>query len=65
MRRHVYGKTARQNQDNGAIAIAWTVKRKDKLAPVVVRHIPREISRFAKFFLNYGGRIEAKVFSSQ
>ena len=54
------------NQDNnGAIAIAWTVKRKDKLAPVSVGHIPKEISRFAKFFLNYGGRIEAKVFSSQ
>ena len=45
--------------------IAWTVKRKDKLVPVVIRHIPREISRFAKFFVNYGGRIEAKVFSSQ
>ena len=46
-------------------AIAWTIKRKDKLFPVVVGHIPREISRFTKFFLNYGGRIEAKVFFSQ
>ena len=45
--------------------IAWTVKRKDKLVPVVAGHIPREISRFTKLFLNYGGRIEAKVFSSQ
>ena len=26
-------------------AIPWTVKRKDKLVPVVVRHIPREISQ--------------------
>ena len=27
-------------------AIAWTVKRKDKLVPLVVGHIPREILRF-------------------
>ena len=46
-------------------AIAWTLKGKDKVVPVVVGHIPREISRFTKFFLNYGGRTEAKVFSSQ
>ena len=43
----------------------WKVKRKDKLVPVVVGHIPREILRFIKFFLNYSGRIEVKVFSSQ
>ena len=46
-------------------AIAWTVKRKHKIAPVAVGHIPKEISRFTKFFLNQGERIEAKVFSSQ
>ena len=50
---------------NDLYAIAWTVKRKDKLIPVVVGHIPREILWFTKFFLNYGGRIEAKVSSSQ
>ena len=27
-------------------AIAWTVKRKDELVPLVVGHIPREILRF-------------------
>ena len=46
-------------------AIVWTVKRKDKFVPVVVGHIPREISRFTKFYLNYVGRIEARVFFSQ
>ena len=38
---------------------------KDKLVSAVIGHIPREISRFTKLFINYGGRIEAKVFSSQ
>ena len=41
------------------------VKRKDKFVPVVVGHMPIEISKFTKFFLNYGGRTEAKIFSSQ
>ena len=45
--------------------IAWTVKRKDKLVPLVVWHIPRDISRFTRLFLKYGGRIEGKVFSPQ
>ena len=78
---HVYGKTVWQNcrgekleatkEDNkeatkiDPYTIVWTVKGKYKLVPVVVGHIPREISRFTKFFINYGGRIEAKVFSSQ
>ena len=43
-------------------AITWTVKRKDKLVPVVVGHIPREISRFTKSSLIYGRKINAKVF---
>ena len=47
-------------------AIAWTVKRKNKLVPIVVAgHFLREILRFTQFFLNCGGRIESKVFSSQ
>ena len=44
-------------------AITWTIKRKDKLL-TATRQIPREILRLAKFFINYGGRIEAKFFSS-
>ena len=48
----------------GPYAIVWTVK-KYKLVPVVVGHIPREILRFTKFCLNYGGRIKVKVFSLQ
>ena len=47
-------------------AIAWTVKRKDNLVPiVVVGHFLREILRFTKFFLNCSGRIESTIFSSQ
>ena len=46
-------------------ANVWKLKRRDKLVPVVVGHIPREILRFTKFFLNYSGKIEVKVFSSQ
>ena len=45
-------------EDNGEAtkiypyAIAWTVKRKEKLVPVVFGFIPEEISRFTKFFSN-------------
>ena len=42
--------------------IPWTVKKKDKLVPVVVGHIPRGISLFTKFFLNYGERILSEGF---
>ena len=45
--------------------IAWKVKRNNKLDSVIVGHMPREISSFTNFFLIYGGRIEAKVFSPQ
>jgi len=27
----------------------------------IVGHIPREISRFCHYFLNYGGKIEARI----
>ena len=62
---HVYEKTPRsgekleaKKEDNkeatkfDPYAIAWTVKKKDKFVPVVVGHIPGEILRFTKFFLN-------------
>ena len=38
---------------------------KNKLVFVVIGYNPPEISRFTNLFLNYGGRIEAKVFSPQ
>ena len=74
----VYGKAVWQNPRRGkkleakkeineeatkidSYAIARTVKSKYKLVPVVVGHI----WRFTKYFLNYGGRIEMKVFSWQ
>ena len=37
----------------------------DKLIPEVVGHIPREISRFLWYFLNYGGKVDAKVHSER
>ena len=40
--------------------IAWTVKRKDKLVPVVVEQIPRDILWSIKFFRNYGEGIKRR-----
>ena len=37
----------------------------DKLLPEVVGHIPREISRFVWYFLNYGGKVDAKFHSER
>ena len=63
-------KSEAKNEDNkqttkiDPCAIAQRVRRKDKLVHVVIGHIPREISRFTKLFLHYGGTVETKVFSS-
>ena len=46
-------------------AVAWKLKRKDKLTPKMVGHTPREISRFVWTFLNYGGKVDAKVHSER
>ena len=46
-------------------SVAWMLKRKDKLVPIVVGHIPREISRFVWFFLGYGGDVKGKVHSQK
>ena len=35
----------------------------DKIIPEVVGHILREIYRFVWYFLNYGGKVDAKVHS--
>ena len=37
----------------------------DKLIPELVRHIPREISRFPWYFLHYGGKVDTKVHSER
>ena len=42
-------------------AIAWKLQKKDKLVPVVVGHIPREISRFVWYFIKYGGKNRSQV----
>ena len=42
-------------------AIAWKLQKKDKLVPVVVGHIPREISWFVWHFIKYGGKVCSQV----
>ena len=46
-------------------SVAWKLKTKDKLIPVVVGQIPREISRFVSFFMDYDGGIEGVVLSPE
>ena len=46
-------------------SIARMLKRRDKLVPIVVGHIPKEISRFVWFFLGYGGEVKGKVYSQK
>ena len=46
-------------------SVAWKLKTKDKLIPVVVGHIPREISRFVSFLMDYVGRMEGVVLSPE
>ena len=42
-------------------AVAWMLKRRNKLIPDIVGHVPREISRFISFFFTHGGKLEANV----
>ena len=44
-------------------AVAWKLQKKDKLVPVVVGHIPWEISRFVWYFMKYGGKVCPQVHS--
>ena len=44
-------------------AVAWMLKRRNKLIPDIVGHVPREISRFIWFFFTLGGKMEANVWS--
>ena len=45
--------------------VAGKLKTKDKLIPMVVGHIPREISCFVSFFMDYGERMEGVVLSPE
>ena len=61
--------SAEKEKDSFAVkidpfSVAWKLKTKDKLIPVVVMHIPREISRFVSFFMDYGGRMEGVILPS-
>ena len=44
-------------------AVAWMLKRKNKLIPDIVGHVPHKISRFIWFFFTHGGKMEANVLS--
>ena len=46
-------------------AIAWKLKKKDKLVSVVNGHIPREISWFVWYFIKYGGKVCSQVRSER
>ena len=46
-------------------SVAWMLKKKDKLVPIVVGHVPREISRFVSYFIHYGGRLAGIVLSPE
>ena len=46
-------------------SIAFTRKTIVYLTPVVVGHVPLEISRFVYFFLERGGSVEAKVYRTK
>ena len=42
-------------------AMAFKLKTKETLTTIVVGHIPRELSRFCRYFMDYGGLLEARV----
>ena len=44
-------------------AVAWMLKRKNKLIRLIVCHVPRKISWFICFFFMHGGIMEANVLS--
>ena len=76
---HVYGKSIWSNPKKGEClietdpvalledpyAIAWKLQKKNNLIPVVVGHIPREISRFLWYFIKYGGKVCSQVHSER
>ena len=58
--------TTEREQNPAALNIdpysaAWMLKRNDKLVPVVMGHIPREVSHFVRFCI--GGTVTGKVYS--
>ena len=44
-------------------AVAWMLKRKNKLIPDIVGRVPCETSRFIWFFFTHSGKMEASVLS--
>ena len=46
-------------------AVAWKLQKKDTLVPVVVGHIPREISWFVWYSVKYGGNVCSQVHSER
>ena len=54
------------NNVHDPYAISLQTKIKGKLTESeIVGHIPREISRFCHYFINYGGKLETRVTSTR
>ena len=74
---HVYQKSTWKNpkkdealsfkKETYSVALRFELPRKsiEYLTPLTVEHIPLEISRFVYFFLERGGRMEAKVYRTK
>ena len=71
---HVYQKSTWKNPEKGEalsfkeesefdpFSIAFTRKSIEYLTPLTVGHLPLQTSRFAYFFLERGGKMEAMVY---
>ena len=57
---HVYRDFCKPNIHD-LFAMAFKVKSAAMLTKAVIGHIPREISRFCRYFMDYGGLLEARV----
>ena len=50
-----------QGHVHDPLATAFKVKNAVMLTKAVIGHMPREISRFCRYFMDYGGLLEARV----
>ena len=50
-----------QGHVHDPLATAFKVKSAAMLTKAVIGHMPREISRFCRYFMDYGGLLEARV----
>ena len=50
-----------QGNVHDPFAMVFKVKSAAMLAKAVIDHIPRELSRFCRYFMDYGGLLEAQI----